>query len=123
MDCQYCGMETELRVAIQGRRFTPHGIEDILRRETRIVVGGDSQRDSEVDSYQGRDSEVDSYHRIGSEGDSCCERDSPSPLNLSKCSPTETESKKVIRETEKNCMGKNIAEEADENNLHRAANI
>ena len=53
-------METELKTAIQGRRFTPHGIEDILGRETRIVVGVDSERDSEVDSYHGRDSEVNS---------------------------------------------------------------
>ena len=84
-------METELRTAIQGRRFTPHGIEDILRRGTKIVIDGDSERDSEVDSYHGRDSEVNS----------CRERDSPSPLNLSKCYLTETDSNKVIRETEK----------------------
>ena len=68
MDCQSCGMETELRAEIQGRRFTPHGIEDILRRDTRIVVGGDS----EVDRSHGRDSEVDSYR----------------PLNMSKCYQT-----------------------------------
>ena len=71
-------------------RFTPHGIEDILRIETKIVVDGDCGIDSEVDSYHGRDSEVN-----------CCrERDSPSPLNLSKGYLTETNSKQVIRETE-----------------------
>jgi hypothetical protein len=90
MDRKYCGIETDLRPAIQGKRFTPHGIEDIMRRETRIVLGGDSLRDSEVDSYHGRDSEVES----------CCQRDSPCPLNLSKCYQTETDSKKVMRETE-----------------------
>ena len=38
-------METETEKVRQGMRFTPHGIEDILRSETRIVVG-DSERDS-----------------------------------------------------------------------------
>ena len=52
-----------MRAAIQGRRFTPHGIEDILGRETRIEVE-DSERDSEVDSYH--------------------ERDRPCPLNLTR---------------------------------------
>ena len=83
-------METELRAEIQGRRFTPHGIEDIMRRETTIVVDGDSERDIQVDSYHGRDSEVDS----------CQDRDSPSPLNMSKCYQTETDTHEVSGETE-----------------------
>jgi hypothetical protein len=39
-----------METGTQGRRFTPHGIEDIMRRETRIVVGSDSQRDSYKDT-------------------------------------------------------------------------
>jgi hypothetical protein len=61
---------------IEGRRFTPHGIEDILRRETRIVVDDDSERDS----YQDTD------------------RDSFGPLNLSQCYQTETDRCKMAQE-------------------------
>ena len=39
-------METETEKIMQGMRFTPHGIEDILRRETIIVAGDDIERDS-----------------------------------------------------------------------------
>ena len=53
----------------QGGQFTPHGIEDILRRDRRIAVDDDS----DVDSYQDTDS------------------DSVGPLNLSKCYRTETD--------------------------------
>ena len=53
----------------QGGQFTPHGIEDILRRDRRIAVDDDS----DVDSYQDTDS------------------DSVGPLNLSKCYWTETD--------------------------------
>ena len=49
MDCHYCGMETELKTVRQGVRFTPHGIEDIWRRPTRIVVDGDN---GEVESIK-----------------------------------------------------------------------
>ena len=56
---------------IEGRSFTPHGIEDILRRETlSIVVDDASERD----------------------------RDSVCPLNLSKCCQTETDSYKIAQE-------------------------
>ena len=63
----------------QGGKFTPHGIEDILRRETTIVDGGNSERDI----YQGVD------------------RDSVGPLNLSKCYQTETDSYKMATENTK----------------------
>ena len=59
-----------------GRRFTPHGIEDILRRVTSTVVDSDIERDSS----QGGD------------------RDSFGPLNLSKCYQTETDRYKVADE-------------------------
>ena len=70
-------METGM-VWTQSRIFTPHGIEDIMRRETRIVVDDDSERDSEVDSYQHGD------------------RDSLGHLNLSvqQCDQTESDSYK-----------------------------
>ena len=75
-ESKVCGMETEMGRVIEGRSFTPHGIEDILRRETRIVVDDDS----DVDSYQGG------------------ERDSFGPLNLSKCYQTETDRYKMVQE-------------------------
>ena len=65
-------METGTGKVIEGRRFTPHSIEDIMRSETRAVVG-----DSDVDSYKDTD------------------RDSPCPLNLSKCYQTETDRYKM----------------------------
>ena len=67
-------MATGMGKGIEGRSFTPHGIEDILRRETRIVVGGDSERD----------------------------RDSVGPLNLSKCYQTETDRYKMAQEENRN---------------------
>ena len=60
----------------QGGQFTPHGIEDILRRDRRIAVDDDS----DVDSYQDTD------------------RDSFGPLNLSKCYQTETDRYKMADE-------------------------
>jgi hypothetical protein len=69
-------MKTEKGKVIEGRRFTPHGIEDIMRRETSVVVDDDSERDS----YQGGD------------------RDSVGPLNLSKCYQTETDRYKIAQE-------------------------
>ena len=70
--------------------FTPHGIEDIIRKETRTVVGGDSQRDSPGDSYQDSNCQGDSYQ----------ERDSPSLLNLSKLYQSEKGSYEVGEDTE-----------------------
>ena len=60
---------------IAGRSFTPHGIEDILRRETRIVVDTDSVRER----YQGGD------------------RDSVGHPNLTKYYQAETDSYKKLR--------------------------
>ena len=65
---------------IEGRRFTPHGIEDILRRVTSTVVDSNIQRDSS----QGGD------------------RDSFGPLNLSKCYQTETDRYKMAQEENRN---------------------
>ena len=66
-------METGMEKVIEGSSFTPHGIENILRRDTRIVVYAYSERDS----YQGGD------------------RDSFVPLNLSQCYQTETDTYKM----------------------------
>jgi hypothetical protein len=63
----------------EGRTFTPHGIEDIIRKETGTVVGGDCQGDG----YQDRESQGDNYKYSDSIGDSFQDRDSSSPLNLS----------------------------------------
>ena len=69
-------METVMGKVIQGSSFTPHNIEDIMRKDTRIAVDGDSERDS----YQGGD------------------RDSFGPLNLSTCYLTETDLYKMVQE-------------------------
>ena len=73
-------MEKLITTMTQGGKFTPHGIEDILRRETRIVVDNVSERDI----YQDTD------------------RDSFGPLNLSKCYQTETDRYKMAQEENRN---------------------
>jgi hypothetical protein len=79
IELQVCGMEKQITKVTQGGKFTPHGIEDILRIETRIVVDDDSERDSYQDT----------------------ERDSFGPLNLSKCYQTETDRYKIAQEETK----------------------
>jgi hypothetical protein len=78
------------------RKFTPHGIEDIIRRDTRTVVSVDCQGDS----YQDRESQGDNYKYSNSQGDSFQDRDSPSPLSLSKLYKPETDRHKVGADTE-----------------------
>ena len=78
---------------IVSRRCTPHGIEDIMRRDRQTEVSDQCYRDSDVCSARDRDSDVCSER----------DRDSLSPLNLSvpQCNQAETDSYKMAaRETE-----------------------
>ena len=75
---------SDTETALVGRRFTPHSIDDIMRREMKVVVDDDSALD----------------------------RDSLIPLNLSvpQCNQAETDSYKMAaRETEStNCRRKKM---------------
>ena len=70
----------------QNKRFTPHGIEDIMRRERKVVVDDDSE------------TVYSSLH-------------SPLNLSVSQCSQAETDSYKMAtRETQfTNCQGDKIS--------------
>ena len=80
-----CVMETG-RGWRQNMRFTPHGIEDIMRRERKVVVDDDSE------------TVYSSLH-------------SPLNLSVSQCSQAETDSYKMAtRETQfTNCQGDKIS--------------
>ena len=83
-------------MGLRQMRFTPHGIEDIMRRERKVVVDDDSEREIKT--------VFSSLHR---------ERNSISPLNLSvsQYSQAETDSYKMAtRETQSaNCHAEKIS--------------